>query len=284
MFGVVACVLAVSAVLLGATAPGIAVAAHGGGGRGPRRAAEFFANGPRAHYSCAIYDRYHGTSEALCEDLGPGRVAHVTLNVEGEVITCASRSLATTKCPLGNAGERTPTFARGHRITIGRFRCEVLRAGVRCVVLATGKGFLFTARRTIAVGGAVARPQPLVLGEFLSPDRRVWCGLSVGSAFCATGVLDGKTSYPSALAQLEKGKVSICFVASESEAPLLQGTPVGCPQNWNARAPVLALGKQDEVDGVLCTSAADGVSCVETTGASRGKGFRVTAGEAVEVG
>lgn len=276
LFGVQACAL-VSLLSLAAVAPGVASAR--------RTAAEFFAHGPRAHYSCAIYDHYHGaTPEALCEDLGPGRVAHVALNAEGEILTCASRSLRTTKCPIGNAGDRTPTFARGRGVTVGRFRCSVLRAGVRCVLLASGKGFLLTPGRTLAVGGAVARPQPLTNEEFLSADGRVWCGLNVGTTFCATGFFDGKATYPTALAQLAKGKVGICFMAGEGEAPLLQGIPVGCPQNWNEKAPVLALGKQDEIDGVLCTSAADGITCVEATGPSRGRGFRVNAMEAVEVG
>jgi hypothetical protein len=44
---------------------------------------------------------------------------------------------------------------------------------------------------------------------------------------------------------------------------------------------VLQYGQQSEAGGVLCTSARNGITCTASAGAGRGKGFRVSATEAV---
>ena len=48
------------------------------------------------------------------------------------------------RCPIGNPGERTPTLRFGKQMTVGRFRCLSLRSGVKCTVISSGRGFLFS--------------------------------------------------------------------------------------------------------------------------------------------
>lgn len=256
------------AVLVTMTWAGVAVA-H-------RTSVEFSSH---AHISCAVYDGHTGPAEALCEDSVPGRVAHVTLTPDGTILTCLSSNVRTNSCELGNAGERTPTFGYGHVVTVGRFRCTILHTGVRCVVTATGKGFLFSATRTSAVGGATVRVAPLHLSGFLSPDKKVWCGIGTSAVSCGT--------YPEPPTRSGEvnaaGHVTICSVL-HLEYPNGAHAPVGCYQNWDTSLPILQYGQETELEGFRCSSASDGITCVTVAGAGAGKGFRVSSTEAVEVG
>lgn len=240
------------------------------------RAAEFFARSPYGIISCAVYDGYGGPPVAFCESVGPHGESKTTLNASGEVLTCSSRSTRKDSCGLGNAGTRTPTYKPGHKVTVGRFRCVVVSKGVECSVRTTHEGFLFNPRKTVSVGGAHIGPAPLQLSEFLSPDRDVWCETGT---FCGTGLGPGTTtSSRISLATISRsGGVTIC--AYEHNTP-----PGYCLQNWNEQAPVLQYGQQAELDGVLCTSATDGITCVKLDEPGKGKGFRINKSEAVEVG
>jgi len=244
-------------------------------------AREFFARGAGGHVSCAIYDGYAGGHEALCEEISARRVALARLTPEGTVLTCESRHPRTSTCEVGNVGERTPTYGYGHGVSVGRFRCTVLRAGVRCVVAATGRGFLFGRHGTGAVGGASIRPAPLRLESFLSPDRKVWCSILAGppaSAGCGT-----EPTPPTHSAQVDaNGEVTLCSV-SKLEYPGGSRAPNGCYQNWDPHLPVLAVGQEVELGGFRCVSAANGITCTVISGAGAGRGFRVSAAEAVEV-
>jgi hypothetical protein len=245
-------------------------------------AAEFFARSPHGGITCAMYDGGPGPSEALCESYSSKRESKATLEANGRVVACASRATTTNGCDLGNAGEDTPTLGYGKKVTVGRFRCVVERQGVKCTVLATGKGFLFNPAETVAVGGAQTRSAPLQLREFTSPDGSVWCvaddEVPPFEVFC------GATSEPpgssddaperSAIVN-EKGKVAICFAASPSVH--------GCFQNWNPAAPVLQYGQEDEVGGFRCSSKPSGITCVELVGPGAGRGFRIDAQEAKRV-
>jgi hypothetical protein len=52
-------------------------------------------------------------------------------------------SNTSNECGIGDPGEGKPrVLAYGRHLTVGRFRCDSLVTGVRCVVTATGKGFL----------------------------------------------------------------------------------------------------------------------------------------------
>jgi hypothetical protein len=242
-----------------------------------RDAAEFYAPHAVGRIECGVYlDDVHCQSERAS---GPFFAQVAEMSPDGEPTFCSTRSLRRLSCDLGNAGEHTPTLQVGHSVTVGPFRCTMLHSGVKCTTGMGGKGFLLTPHQMIAVGGAVARPAPLHLTSFLSPDHKVWCGMGEGRAFCGTGLADLHQSYPTGLAQLEGGKVSVCFYAHESEAPLLHGYHEGCLQNWDEKAPVLSYGKSSELEGIRCTSAANGITCSTSTT----KGFRVSATEVLDL-
>jgi hypothetical protein len=245
-------------------------------------AAEFFAPRSLGGIECGMYtDGVHCQSERSRPYLA--QVAEMQPN--GSVTFCSTRQPSANACDLGNAGERASTLAFGRQVTVGAFRCTMLRIGVRCTVLSSGKGFLLTRTKLTAVGGAKPQIAAQRLGDFLSPDRKVWCGIGEGRRpFCVAAQTSQGLGYPSASAEIEAdGKVEICSIARESEAPLLHGVRQGCVQNWHATAPILAYGQSSELEGVRCTSATNGITCVVTSGASRGKGFRVSSSEAVEL-
>jgi hypothetical protein len=265
-------------VLAGLTSSALAATAPGASSAHPARlrAVEFYAHSPYGIISCAEYDGYGGPPVAFCESVGAHGEAKSTLNASGEVTTCNSRSTLANSCDLGNAGTRTPTYRYGRKVTVGRFRCEVLRTGVECTLRATGAGFLFNPRKTSSVGGAHIAPAPLQLREFLSPDRDVWCETGT---FCGTGQGPGTTpdSRVSLATISGDGGITICAYAHDA-------APGECLQNWNEKAPVLQYGQQAELNGVLCTSATNGITCVKVVEPGKGKGFRINASEAVEVG
>lgn len=121
------------------------------------KAAEFFARNPHGNVSCAMYDGYAGSTEAMCESAGRGGEARSALSAGGRVTVCIARVSSHNACNLGNAGDLTPTYGYGRKVSVGRFRCQVLRRGVRCTVASSGKGFLFNPGKTTAVGGASLR-------------------------------------------------------------------------------------------------------------------------------
>jgi hypothetical protein len=73
------------------------------------------------------------------------------MNGKGRVSICRDRSLG-NRCNLGNSGEDpVPTYKYGADVTVGRFRCRVLKSGVRCVLIKTGKGFVISRSRAARV-------------------------------------------------------------------------------------------------------------------------------------
>jgi hypothetical protein len=241
------------------------------------QAFEFFAP-PALGMECGMYlSGVHCQSERV----HPYFAQVAELKPNGSATFCAARRVS-NRCDLGNAGEHASRLGYGRKATVGGFRCVVLRSGIECTIIASGKGFLITRSGMRGVGGAITRPQPLRLQDFLSPDRSVWCGLGEPRSFCGTGLAGLHQVFPAGSAQIDaEGNVTICFIARESEARLLDGHPEGCLQNWDEKAPVLRYGQQSELGGVLCTSATSGITCLETSGARAGEGFRVSSSEAV---
>jgi hypothetical protein len=45
---------------------------------------------------------------------------------------------------IGNPPDQVPTLVYGSWLTLGPFRCDSTRGGIRCVVVKTGKGFLIS--------------------------------------------------------------------------------------------------------------------------------------------
>jgi hypothetical protein len=99
--------------------------------------------------SCELDDRA-GVVGVYCQTFTPPRSVH--MGVAGQLKICSGTSAA-TRC-LGNAGEHTPTLGYGKQITVGPFRCRSAPAGVTCVVIRSGKGFLINKAGVTPVGGA----------------------------------------------------------------------------------------------------------------------------------
>jgi hypothetical protein len=118
----------------------------------------------------------------------------------------------------------------------------------------------------------------LHLGDFLSPDRKVWCGLGNPQTFCVTGPTTASSNPAQRGAFLDSsGKVTLCFVAVPSFGN-------SCTQNWDSSAPVLRYGRQTELDGFRCTSARNGITCIVVAGKGSGKGFLINSTSAQRVG
>jgi hypothetical protein len=128
------------------------------GAKAVEGAAEFYVHSPRGtSVECAIYDGYTEQPEALCERVTRHYQSKAILRPDGTVVLCRTRSLRSARCELGNAGERSPTYRPGKKVTVGRFECTVVVGGARCAVSKTGQGFLLAGERLRGVGGASVR-------------------------------------------------------------------------------------------------------------------------------
>jgi hypothetical protein len=191
-----------------------------------------------------------------------------TLSRHGGLRACRWVGGAGGECGLGNPGEGTPTYKAGRVVAFAGYRCEIVAAGVRCVVAASGKGFEMTPDGVAAVGGAILVPELPQAQEVLSSDHLVWCGVDtdVNALTCSTadfshvGDVDGY------------GTIAICNDGS-----------LACTHEFHASAPVIAPGAQAELSGYRCTAAADGdgIACVEPR---TGRGVMVTSGAASAIG
>lgn len=92
------------------------------------------------------------TGEVFCETYGSAVSQKVVLTANGRVKICTQRgNSGQNRCDQGNFGDRTPQFKVGRQARAGGFRCQVLRAGVRCSVISSGKGFLINKTHTSLV-------------------------------------------------------------------------------------------------------------------------------------
>jgi hypothetical protein len=90
------------------------------------------ANPNRPHVWCVTVSARHG----------------VNLELSGKVTVCTGQGAG---C-LGTVPASSPTLAYGRQVTVGRFRCFSQRAGVKCIVIRSGKGFLFNGTSVRRVG------------------------------------------------------------------------------------------------------------------------------------
>jgi hypothetical protein len=108
--------------------------------------ADFFS--PSGNISCGIGDYGKRGGGIFCTSHKPPRT--VGMGLDGRLQIC--RGIACIGNPgIGDVG--TPTMLRyGKQITVGRFRCQSLRLGVRCTVIRSGKGFLINSTGVHRVG------------------------------------------------------------------------------------------------------------------------------------
>jgi hypothetical protein len=224
------------------------------------KTASFYS--PSHNLSCEIDDGYAGLVGAYCQSLNPPHSVHMGL--DGRLKICSGGTITTTHC-LGNAGLHTPTLAYGKQVTVGRFRCRSAQAGVTCVVIQSGKGFLINNAGVTPVGHAVVTPAG---GQTNAPKKQailfsplaygISCNMTDDGSFGGSWVYCwiGGAPQPTRHAKLNvDGRVS---VTATTAVPLGLGgrsTP---------------YGGQVTVGRFRCQSLRSGIKC---TVVSTGKGF-----------
>jgi hypothetical protein len=105
-------------------------------------------------FACEMADE-GAEVRVYCWEGSNGNARHVLLDSAGEVSLTATEPL-----PSGLGG---PGLPYGAWLTIGRFRCEVLRQGIECVLISSGKGFLITRTSIVNVQSApgITEPAPV---------------------------------------------------------------------------------------------------------------------------
>lgn len=129
---------------------------------------------PSRNLSCEMADRDGRGSYVHCQSK---RLAHsVRMSPNGRLRLCRGASC------LGDPAANTRVLGYAQRITIGRFQCASRRAGIRCTVIRSGKGFLIDNTRVHRVGGpasggssyhAYQLPWPPSAGQTLTHDLRL---------------------------------------------------------------------------------------------------------------
>ena len=113
--------------------------------------------------------------------------------------------------------------------------------------------------------------------QFLSPDRRVWCGIYPGRASCVAAHGSDSQHWANLYSS---GRVKLCNV----NGPISFESDV-CTQNWAVPGtPILQYGRTSKRRGVRCASTRSGITCIKVSGPGKGHGFRVNKDEAVEIG
>jgi len=123
----------------------------------PLQSADFYDRSLSRVVGCGMNDLSE-SDEVACQSFSSAEDQNATLHLTGPVVVCTQLHPGTTNpCDLGNAGDDVPTYGVGKQITVGPFRCGIVTTGVQCVVIASGKGFLFGSKTVTAVGGASLR-------------------------------------------------------------------------------------------------------------------------------
>jgi hypothetical protein len=102
--------------------------------------AQFFS--PDRRVSCNMEDPPTRGYYVYCNASG---LHAAWLGPDGHAVICNSGC-------LGMNGPTTPTLGYGKQITVGRFRCSSASAGITCVVIRSGKGFLINSAGVTRVG------------------------------------------------------------------------------------------------------------------------------------
>jgi hypothetical protein len=85
---------------------------------------------PSGNIQCEVASTY-----TYCQTFKPLQTAE--LRRTGHTAVCSHRI-----CPVGNGPENATTLGYGRSIDVGPFRCTSATSGIRCLVVATGHGFM----------------------------------------------------------------------------------------------------------------------------------------------
>jgi hypothetical protein len=123
----------------------------------------------------------------------------------------------------------------------------------------------------------------LHLFQFGSPDGSISCESGVfgtkGSTRCS---VSSRNEFAVPAAWMEAPRVRVCTHREELVQP--EGEGSACPAFELDRRVILAYGQENELGGIRCVVAPDGVTCTFAAGAEAGKGFRINSSEVVQVG
>lgn len=104
-----------------------------GGATAGSRSIRWF-HSPTGNIECEVASHDVRGTYAYCQMFRPLQTARLTAN--GRTAVCAHRA-----CPVGNGPVNATTLPYGHSVRVGIFRCASAVAGIRCFVIATGRGF-----------------------------------------------------------------------------------------------------------------------------------------------
>lgn len=96
--------------------------------------------------TCAIGDQSESIVTAFCRS--EKREISATVDRSGHVYIC--RGSSRSPC-IGHPPRSVPSLGYGRTLIAGRFSCSSSRAGIRCTVTRTGKGFAISASRVTRV-------------------------------------------------------------------------------------------------------------------------------------
>jgi hypothetical protein len=114
-------------------------------GAAKSKGVQHFFFGPGPSTSCEMDDSMPklGT-DVYCQTYP--HAESVLLRPSGNLSICHG-----IKC-IGNPPDQIPTLVYGSWLTLGPFRCDSTHAGVKCVVVKTGKGFLISPTKIKRLG------------------------------------------------------------------------------------------------------------------------------------
>jgi hypothetical protein len=111
----------------------------------PGEAIEKRFHSPSGNINCWMFDDTRGAGVGCQSRKSPRRV---NMGGDGRLKIC--RGIRCVGC--GCDAPATPTLGYGRQISVGRFRCFSQRAGVKCIVIRSGKGFLINNNGVTRVG------------------------------------------------------------------------------------------------------------------------------------
>jgi hypothetical protein len=136
--------------------------------------------------------------------------------------------------------------------------------------------FLKIARSFTRVRAGPSAPPPgpptRHLAYFRSPEGDVYCNISRTSAFCDTANYGGQGFHGGNV--VPSGAVTICNHPHSGQYCGALG----------GNFPVLEYGEHNDLNGFICSSAQNGITCVVASGPNSGRGFRINRRQALTVG
>jgi hypothetical protein len=144
----------------------------------------------------------------------------------------------------------------------------------------TPHGGSFSVRATSPPPGWRAQ---LHLSQFETPDGRVSCESgSVGPKGYTRCSVSSRNEFAVPAAWMEAPRVRACTHREELVQP--EGEGSACPALELDSRVILAYGQENDVGGIRCVVAPEGVTCTFAAGTEAGKGFRINSSEVVQLG